>query len=98
MAFAAMQMQQSALDRDVMKIDWRPLYDSAARHLSSALAKQRKNGENDGVKEPLKYFLTSLFLLTYTDVSPARYLAIRIHECSIFCNRWTHPSCPGRIC
>jgi hypothetical protein len=69
MAFTAMQMQRSGLGGDVMKTDWRPLYDNAARHLSSALAKKRKEDEQDGVKVPLKFVLASLFLLTYTDVS-----------------------------
>jgi hypothetical protein len=67
--FAAMQMQRSGLGGDVMKTDWRPLYDNAARHLSNALAKKRKEEEGDGVKVPLKFVLASLFLLTYTDVS-----------------------------
>jgi hypothetical protein len=68
-AFAAMQMQRSGLGGDMMKTDWRPLYDSAARHLSNALAKKRKEEGGDGVKVPLKFVLASLFLLTYTDVS-----------------------------
>jgi hypothetical protein len=71
MAFAAMQMQRSGLGGDVIKTNWRPLYDSAARHLSIALAKNRKEGETDGVKIALKYILASFFLLTYTDVSDA---------------------------
>jgi len=69
MAFTAMQMQRSGMEGDVMKTDWRPLYDSAARNLSSALANKRKEEGKDDVKMPLKYFLASLFLLTYTDVS-----------------------------
>lgn len=75
-AFAAMQMQRSGLGGDVLKTDWRPLYDSAARHLSSALAKKRKEEEVDGVKVPLKFVLASLFLLTYTDVSSAPRLSL----------------------
>lgn len=66
MAFAAMQMQRSGLGGDMMKIDWRPLYDSAARHLSSAMASKRKDEGSDG---ELKHILASLFLLVYTDVS-----------------------------
>jgi hypothetical protein len=69
MTFAAMQMQRSGLGGDATKADWRPLYDSAARHLSSALEKKRKEEETSGVKFPLKYILASFFLLTYTDVS-----------------------------
>jgi len=66
MAFAAMQMQRSGLG-DESRRDWRPLYDSATRQLSSSLAKRRKAEElgTDG----LKYILASIFLLTYTDVS-----------------------------
>lgn len=74
MAFTAMQMQRSGLGGDVMKTDWRPLYDNAARNLSSALANKRKEEGKEGVKTPLKYFLASLFLLTYTDVSPSQCL------------------------
>jgi hypothetical protein len=69
MAFAAMQMQRSGLGGDAMMTDWRPLYDIAARHLSSALAKKGKNEANTGIKVALKYTLASLFLLIYTDVS-----------------------------
>jgi hypothetical protein len=69
MAFAAMQMQRSGLGGDVMKTDWRTLYESAARNLSSALPKKRKEEETDSAKIGLKYILASLFLLTYTDVS-----------------------------
>jgi hypothetical protein len=68
-AFAAMQMQRSGLNTDVIKTDWRPLYDNAARHLSSALAKRRKEEQVEDIKVALKYILASLFLLTYTDVS-----------------------------
>jgi hypothetical protein len=68
MAFAAMQMQRSGLGGYVMKTDWRTLYESAARNLSSALPKKRKEEETDSAKG-LKYILASLFLLTYTDVS-----------------------------
>ncbi|EAT89057.1 hypothetical protein SNOG_03852 [Parastagonospora nodorum SN15] len=68
MAFTAMQMQRSGLGGDAMKTDWRPLYDSAARNLSSALASKRKEEGKDGMKIPLKFFLASLFLLTYTDL------------------------------
>jgi hypothetical protein len=69
MAFAAMQMQRSGLGGDVVKKDWRTLYESAARNLSSALPKKRKEEETDSAKIGLKYILASLFLLTYTDVS-----------------------------
>ncbi|KAF1953922.1 hypothetical protein CC80DRAFT_476815 [Byssothecium circinans] len=65
MAFAAMQMQRSGLGNE-LKRDWRPLYDSASRQLSSALAKRRKL--EDGGKESLKFILASIFLLTYTDL------------------------------
>ncbi|KAH8726228.1 fungal-specific transcription factor domain-containing protein [Phaeosphaeriaceae sp. PMI808] len=68
MAFAAMQMQRSGLGGDTMKTDWRPLYDQAARLLSNALAKQRKDQDGDTSKKALKYTLASLFLLTYTDL------------------------------
>ncbi|KAF1958782.1 hypothetical protein CC80DRAFT_591688 [Byssothecium circinans] len=68
MAFAAMQMQRSGLGGDVMKTDWRPLYDRAAWHLLSALAKKRKEEDTDGLKIALKYILASLFLLTYTNL------------------------------
>jgi hypothetical protein len=70
-AFAAMQMQRSGLGTDVIKTDWRPLYDNAARHLSSALAKRRKEEQLEDTRAALKYILASLFLLTYTDVSTA---------------------------
>lgn len=69
LAFAAMQLQRTGLGGDTAKIDWRPLYDGAARHLSSALAKRRKDEDIDDSKIALKYILASLFLLTYTDVS-----------------------------
>jgi hypothetical protein len=84
MAFAAMQMQRNGLDGNVMKTEWRPLYDSAARHLSSALAKRRKEEETDGTKTALKYILASLFLLIYTDVSSSfRVSSLHIlpHQC-----------------
>lgn len=68
MAFAAMQMQRSGLGGDVMKTDWRPLYDNAARQLTGALAKKQKNEENENSQSGLKYILASFFLLTYTDV------------------------------
>jgi hypothetical protein len=68
MAFAAMQMQRSEQGREAVKIDWRPLYDTAARQLSGALAKRRKSGGSDTPKSGLKHILASLFLLTYTDV------------------------------
>lgn len=69
MAFAAMQMQRSGLGGEVLKTDWRPLYDTAARQLSSALAKKRKAEGSETPKSGLKHILASLFLLTYTDVS-----------------------------
>jgi hypothetical protein len=69
MAFAAMQMQRSGLGGDMLKTDWRTLYESAARNLSSALPRKRKEEETDSAKIGLKYILASLFLLTYTDVS-----------------------------
>lgn len=69
MAFAAMQMQRSDLGGDVMKTDWRPLYDTAARQLSNALTRMRKGEEGETPKSSLKHFFASFFLLTYTDVS-----------------------------
>ena len=69
MAFAAMQMQRSGLGGDAVKTDWRPLYDTAARQLSAALAKRRKVEGTETPKSGLKHVLASLFLLTYTDVS-----------------------------
>lgn len=66
MAFAAMQMQRSGLGNET-KRDWRPLYDSASRQLSSTLARRGK-GEDLG-KDGLKHVLAAIFLLTYTDVS-----------------------------
>lgn len=75
MAFAAMQMQRSGLGNDGgMKTDWRPLYDNAARQLSSVLAKRRKDEGVKG-KDELKYILASVFLLTYTDVSHSPFLS-----------------------
>ncbi|KAF2031747.1 hypothetical protein EK21DRAFT_110643 [Setomelanomma holmii] len=68
MAFAAMQMQRSGLRGAVMKTDWRPLYDSAARFLSSALPRKRHEQQSEGQKTALKHILASLFLLTYTDL------------------------------
>lgn len=68
MAFAAMQMQRSGLGGDVMKTDWRPLYDTAARQLSNALAKKRKDDEVETSKIGLKHILASFFLLIYTDL------------------------------
>lgn len=70
MAFAAMQMQRSGIGDDMMKADWRTLYESASRNLSAALPKKRREDETDSTKIGLKYLLASLFLLTYTDVSP----------------------------
>ena len=69
MAFAAMQMQRNGLGGETMRIDWRPIYDTAARHLSVALAKRRKAEGSETPKSGLKHILASLFLLTYTDVS-----------------------------
>ena len=37
MAFAAMQMQRSGMGSEVLKTDWRPIYDTAARQLSAAI-------------------------------------------------------------
>ncbi|KAH7072715.1 fungal-specific transcription factor domain-containing protein [Paraphoma chrysanthemicola] len=68
MAFAAMQMQRSGIGGDTIKVDWRPLYDSAARQLSSALARKRQEEHGDAQKMGLKYILAALFLLTYTDL------------------------------
>lgn len=68
MAFAAMQMQRSGLGGDAVKTDWRPLYDTAARQLSSALSKRRKAEGNETPRSGLKHVLAALFLLTYTDV------------------------------
>lgn len=65
MAFASMQLQRSGLGHETRR-DWRPLYDNAARQLSSALAKRRKGEEQ--AKDSLKYMLASIFLLTYTDL------------------------------
>lgn len=67
-AFAAMQMQRSGIGGEAVKTDWRPLYDTAARQLSSALAKKRKSEGSETPKSGLKHILASLFLLTYTDV------------------------------
>jgi hypothetical protein len=69
MAFAAMQMQRSGLGDDATNVDWRPLYDSAARLLADAMEKKRKEESAEGVRTPLKFILASFFLLTYTDVS-----------------------------
>jgi len=52
-----------------MRADWRPLYDKAARQLSSAMGKMAKEGAQGKSKDGLKYVLTAIFLLTYTDVS-----------------------------
>jgi hypothetical protein len=68
MAFAAMQMQQSGLNDDVAKADWRPLYENAARQLSNGLAKMRLGEENDTPEPGLSHVLTAFFLLTYTDL------------------------------
>ncbi|KAF3005882.1 hypothetical protein E8E13_009290 [Curvularia kusanoi] len=68
MAFAAMQMQRSGLGGEAMKTDWRPIYDTAARHLSAALAKRRKAEGSETPRSGLKHILASLFLLTYTDL------------------------------
>lgn len=68
MAFAAMQMQRSGLTGETVRIDWRPLYDTAARQLSGALAKKRQAEGDETPKSGLKHVLASLFLLTYTDV------------------------------
>lgn len=57
MAFAAMQMQRSGLGGDVMKTEWRPLYDTAARQLSGALAKKRKSDEGESSKIGLKQMM-----------------------------------------
>jgi hypothetical protein len=67
MAFAAMQMHRSgyAIDQN-MRTDWRPLYDHAARQLSSVLTKRAKGDEK--ILEGLKHILAALFLLTYTDL------------------------------
>jgi len=66
--FAAMQMQRSGLGDEVGKIDWRPLYDHAARQLSNRLAKIRVSGDGDSEKSELRHILASIFLLTYTDL------------------------------
>lgn len=68
MAFAAMQMQRSGLGGEAVKTDWRPLYDTATRQLSGALARRRKAEGSETPKSGLKHVLASLFLLTYTDV------------------------------
>ncbi|KAJ8114796.1 hypothetical protein OPT61_g3414 [Boeremia exigua] len=68
MAFAAMQIQRSGLGGEALKTDWRPLYDTAARQLSSALAKKRKAEGSETPRSGLKHILASLFLLTYTDL------------------------------
>lgn len=80
MAFAAMQMQRSGLGGDVMKTDWRPLYDTAARQLSNALAKKRKDDEVETSKIGLKHILASFFLLIYTDVSRVHLSAFHVHN------------------
>jgi hypothetical protein len=81
MAFAAMQMQRSGLGSDAVKNDWRPLYDTAARQLSSALAKTRKDGGSETPDSGLKHVLAALFLLTYTDVRCARHLVSQACGC-----------------
>ncbi|KAF2854702.1 hypothetical protein T440DRAFT_241165 [Plenodomus tracheiphilus IPT5] len=69
MAFAAMQMQRSGLGGDVMRADWRPLYDTAATQLSNALASARgEDGTEKPVKNGLKHILAAFFLLTYIDL------------------------------
>lgn len=69
MAFAAMQMQRSSLGGDAMKADWRPLYESAARLLSNALARVRSEGGTEKlVKNGVKHILAAFFLLTYIDL------------------------------
>jgi hypothetical protein len=83
MAFAAMQMQRSGLGGDVIKADWRPLYDHAARQLSSALARKRQEEHTDGQNIALKYILASLFLLTYTDVSQLTSTSPALNEHTI---------------
>ncbi|CAG5175241.1 uncharacterized protein ALTATR162_LOCUS8018 [Alternaria atra] len=62
-AFAAMQMQRSGLGSDMVKADWRPLYDIATRQVSGRLAKTRAVEDSD-----LRHMLAALFLLTYTDL------------------------------
>lgn len=74
MAFAAMQMQRSGMGGEALKTDWRPIYDTAARHLSAALAKRRKAQGSETPKSGLKHILASLFLLTYTDVCHAFFV------------------------
>jgi hypothetical protein len=68
MAFAAMQMQRSGLTGDVVRTDWRPLYDNAARQLSNNLSKTRIGEESHTPRSGLRYLLAALFLLTYTDL------------------------------
>ncbi|EDU41761.1 Fungal-trans-2 domain containing protein [Pyrenophora tritici-repentis] len=67
-AFAAMQMQRNEMGDEAGKVDWRPLYDHAARQLSSRLAKIRVSGDGESAKSELRYILASIFLLTYTDL------------------------------
>jgi hypothetical protein len=68
MAFAAMQMQRSGMNNDVVKTDGRPLYDNAARQLSTSLAKTRVGEESDNANSGLRHILAALFLLIYTDL------------------------------
>lgn len=66
-AFAAVQMQRTAVSQgESVTAEWQPLYEVAHRQLSLVLAK-RASGADDN-KSALKYILTSLFLLIYTDL------------------------------
>jgi hypothetical protein len=69
MAFAAMQMKRSGLGGDAAQIDWRPLYDNAARQLRNRSAKaQMADNSRDVSKCDLTHKLATLFLLTYCDL------------------------------
>jgi len=66
MAFAAMQMKRNGMGGEAAHIDWRPLYDSAARQLHNRTAKAQT--PQDASKCNLTHMLATLFLLTYTDL------------------------------
>ena len=69
MAFAAMQMQRSGFDGDAAKLDWRSLYDNAARQLPNRSTKAQTAEKTDAASRAgLKHILAALFLLTYTDL------------------------------
>jgi hypothetical protein len=64
-----MQMKRSGLGGDAAQIDWRPLYDNAARQLRNRSAKaQMADNSRDVSKCDLTHKLATLFLLTYCDL------------------------------